>query len=205
LVDPETREVRYVGKSVDPENRFHAHLAPSHLKDRTHKNAWLRRVVGHGLRPVLLILEEVPAGEDENARERFWISFYRECGARLTNGTDGGDGTLGRIVSDETREKMARAQRGKKGPPQSEETRRKKSEANKGRSHSAETREKLRQGRLGKKHSEESKRKMSEVKRGRQRGPLSEERKRKISDARRRYFERLRQQNDESPPHDTML
>jgi hypothetical protein len=41
--------------------------------------------------------------------EQRWIKVYREKGASLTNHTDGGEGTAGLKMSDETRKKMSEA------------------------------------------------------------------------------------------------
>ncbi len=98
-----------------------------------------------------------------------------------------------KIVSAETREKMAQANRGKKlsaetrekmaeakqGKKLSAETREKMAEAKQGKKRSEETREKLVQANRGKKLSEETREKMAEAKRGKK---LSEETRRKIRD-----------------------
>jgi len=83
----------------------------------------------------------------------------------LHNRTDGGEGSSGTIISDETRRKIGEVS---KNP--SEETRKKMSEAHKGENHPM----------YGKTHVEESKRKMSEAHKGK---TLSEETKRKIGDS----------------------
>ena len=83
----------------------------------------------------------------------------------LHNMTDGGEGTSGAIISDETRRKIGEVS---KNP--SEETRRKMSEAHKGENHHM----------YGKTASEETRKKMSESKKGK---TLSEEHKRKIGDS----------------------
>ena len=63
-------------------------------------------------------------------REKYWISFYnskdRSMGYNLT---EGGDGTLGRLHSEETKDKIRQKAIGRKA---SEETKKKMSEAKKG-------------------------------------------------------------------------
>jgi hypothetical protein len=125
----------------------------------------------------------------------------------LHNRTDGGEGSSGAIISEETRIKMSEAQKGKivseetkiklsvanKNPSEetrrkmsewirSEETRIKISEASKGHNVSEETRRKISEAHKGKTHSEETKKKLSEVRKGK---THSEESKRKISEAKK--------------------
>lgn len=91
---------------------------------------------------------------DENVAHELEIKLIAEYGRKdlgtgiLHNKTNGGEGTSGTLVSDETRAKMSAARRGKK---LSEETRAKMSAVRKGRSngkegtkHSVETIEKMR-------------------------------------------------------------
>jgi hypothetical protein len=81
----------------------------------------------------------------------------------LVNMTDGGQGSLGLKISEETREKMSKAQKGENNPnfgkTLSEEHRQKISEAQKGKVISEETRQKLREARKGRTFSEETRQK----------------------------------------------
>jgi hypothetical protein len=111
----------------------------------------------------------------------------------LHNRTDGGDGTSGRVPSEETRRKIGEAHKGEKnhnyGKTFSEEYRRKISESGKGRTHSEETKRKMSEARKGKTFSEEHKRKMSEVLKGENHylygKTHSEETRRKMSEVRK--------------------
>ena len=112
-------------------------------------------------------------------------------GYNLTAGGEGGS------PSEETRQKISDANKGKsppnKGKPVPEVTRRKISVALKGNPRSEKTRQKISEtlkanptitrGMLGKKHSEEARRKISESHKGKKQGPHSEEHRQKISDA----------------------
>jgi group I intron endonuclease len=117
----------------------------------------------------------------------------------LCNLTDGGDGTVGWIVSDETRRKISEGKTGEKhyfyGKTHSDETLRKMSERKTGEKHpmfgktpSEETRRKMSEAQKGKKHSEESLKKMRESAKGRK---LSEETIRKMRETRRKNKENL--------------
>ena len=87
LVDPETDEMRYVGKSNNPKVRYQYHLADKNTNP--HKTAWIRRLSERGLKPNLVILEETTQKQWEE-RERYWIKHYRDEGAPLVNILEGG-------------------------------------------------------------------------------------------------------------------
>jgi DNA-directed RNA polymerase specialized sigma24 family protein len=134
LIDPRTDEVRYVGKTVNLQERMWNHCAPKRLaRSKAWKDRWIAQLIAVGLHPRVLVLEEADP-DDWEAVEQRWIRYYRESGARLTNVTDGGEGLhglkrgpmpeaqrellrqakLGRKLSPETREKCARALIGRK-------------------------------------------------------------------------------------------
>ncbi len=84
----EVLSVRYVGRTVKtPEERYHRHLCEAKRGGRTYRSNWLRQMLMEGVEPEVLSLGI--GGEDAEAE---WIALYRELGARLTNGTDGGEG-----------------------------------------------------------------------------------------------------------------
>jgi group I intron endonuclease len=125
----------------------------------------------------------------------------------LVNRTDGGDGILGLVHSEETRKKMSEAKKGEKhylfGKTISEETRKKMSEAQKGdknpmfgKTISEEARKKISEAKKGDKNpmfgktiSEETRKKMSEAKKGEKHylfgKTLSEETRKKMSEAKK--------------------
>ena len=111
LLDPISRECRYVGKSKNPTVRRYQHVCDSQRAPKTHRNHWIKSLKAQGLYPELLSLEEVSA-EDWKDAECFWISYMKFLGAKLTNGTSGGDGL--HEPSAETREKIGASSRGKK-------------------------------------------------------------------------------------------
>jgi hypothetical protein len=94
-------------------------------------------------------------------REIFWIKFYGRADlneGNLVNKTNGGEGVVGRIMSEEQKEKLRNIRKGKKT--------------------SDETKEKLRIKQQGRKYNEESKKKMSESSKGK---PKSDNHKKNIS------------------------
>jgi hypothetical protein len=153
----DTNEVFYVGigkfkkraYSKEYRNKFWNHIVSKH---------------GHTIN----IIHKDLSWEDACKMEKLLIEKYgrRDLGkGNLVNMTDGGDGRLGMICSEKTRQKI--------------------SEANKGRTFSEETKQKFREAMMGNKyslgikHSEESNQKLSAALKGRK---LSEEHIQKIRD-----------------------
>jgi len=147
LKDPDTDEIRYVGKTQEPEKRLRGHKS---TRDNSYRSNWMQSLQDRGVAPVLEIIDEVNL-EDWPQWEVAYIEYFRELGCRLVNATVGGEG--GCNPSLETREKMRAAKLGK--------------------SLSSEHRRKLKLARAGRKpalgmtHSLEAKEKISRAGRGR--------------------------------------
>ena len=109
LSDPRTGEIRYVGKSCCGLARPFRHLKSV---GRTHKDKWVRSLQSEGFQPLIEVIEDFPTPDVVDEAERFWISQLRSLGFRLTNHTDGGEGSLGRITSQATRDKIGLANSG---------------------------------------------------------------------------------------------
>lgn len=91
LSDPDTNEIRYVGKSNNPIKRLSDHIYHCN-RTITHKNNWIKSLIKENKRPVVNILEEVPASNWE-VFEKYWINKLIEEGHNLTNIAEGGNGT----------------------------------------------------------------------------------------------------------------
>jgi len=119
LADPETHEVRYVGKTCKSiKERLKCHIATARRKNHRHVCCWINSLTKAGLSPEASEIETVPDDQDWVTRERFWISHYRDSGSRLTNHTDGGEGMSGHVASEETRRKISVAHKGKTISPE---------------------------------------------------------------------------------------
>lgn len=110
LIDPRDGTVRYVGKSVDVEQRVKAHLCES---GSTKKIRWIQSLKRASLTPEIIILAE-GFGSWEHV-EVEWIAHFRRLGHDLTNATEGGEGLHN--PSQETRAKIAAAQRSLRDNP----------------------------------------------------------------------------------------
>jgi hypothetical protein len=120
LLDPVTREVRYIGKSSSGLARAKAHLEPAYsLRHKGYKKNWLLALRNAGQLPAIIVLSRHTSNEEVLQAEIDYIRLYRALGARLTNQTDGGEGTCGRVVPAEERLRSANSRR---GLPRSPET-----------------------------------------------------------------------------------
>lgn len=93
LCHPTTGEIRYIGKSDNPERRLREHLKTALDAKVVHHNArWVRSLRAIGEAPKLRTLCAVSDRTLWPGYEQFFIASARYLGARLTNGTVGGDG-----------------------------------------------------------------------------------------------------------------
>lgn len=114
LRDPTNSYVRYVGKTNNPERRLKAHIQRSKTS-RLHSSNWIRNVLKNGLFPMMDILE-ICNEQDWEAREIFWIAYYRDL-YDLTNILDGGSheptyGRLGKGWSEQQRQNNRKSRLG---------------------------------------------------------------------------------------------
>jgi len=155
LRDPLSNEIRYVGKT---KGNLRTRLA-NHISDKrsNHRTCWLKKLKSLNLLPIMEVIDKTDDFKKSSELEIYYIKKYKEEGCDLVNSTEGGEGTLGRIVSQEQRNTQSEKLKGKM-----------KGETNPfyGKKHSSETKEKMRQVKLGKKASEETKQKMSKQKKG---------------------------------------
>lgn len=186
LSHPITNEVRYIGKTININRRYKQHL---YDKRKSHKASWVQSLRNEGLKPNITILEV--CFDNWQEREIFWIAQFDN----LTNLKEGGGVDYKRTTTEETKEKISKAHKGKnlsdetkqkisqkhKGKQLSEETKQKISESTKNKVKDKmpeEIKEKISNKLKGRKFSEETREKLRQAKLGRK---LSEEIKTKIS------------------------
>ncbi len=116
LVDPNNNLIRYIGKSIQGINRPYEHAKNSSLKEgNTPKNNWIKKLKSKGQMYSVVILYSLPKSnykkEDLNIilynKEQELILEYKKNNDNLLNLCDGGPGTAGRIISEESRKKMS--------------------------------------------------------------------------------------------------
>ena len=148
MKDPRSGSIRYVGVTLR-KRRLVEHISRARKMGRTHRDCWIRGLLALGAKPEWAILEE-GRGDGWQDAERTWIATLRSQGERLTNLTDGGDGTPGQIPSAAQRLAHSKRMKGRKYPPgrrsamlghhHSLDARAKIAAASTGRSHSPATR-----------------------------------------------------------------
>lgn len=90
---PIVGQIRYIGKSNQPQQRLYLHLHEAKKRKYDHHAArWLRKLLSLGTRPTLEILAEVPPEGDWREYEKRIIAGMIADGAALTNASVGGDG-----------------------------------------------------------------------------------------------------------------
>ncbi|MDE2102413.1 MAG: GIY-YIG nuclease family protein [Patescibacteria group bacterium] len=82
LLDPITDDVRYIGSSVNPSNRFQSHYRGSHNR---RVRAWFKELRSIGQRPRLVTLADVRGWRAANRLENVYIFEYSRNGAELLN------------------------------------------------------------------------------------------------------------------------
>jgi group I intron endonuclease len=110
LIDPITEEVRYIGKTINPQQRLAAHIRSGYKKGN-HKECWIYGLLEKELKPKMHIIEEC-LGDSWIEREKYYIRTI----PNLTNHTEGGDSPSGHKMSDDTRKKMSESRMGGNNP-----------------------------------------------------------------------------------------
>lgn len=114
LRDPFTQEIRYIGKTINLQERLRTQC---NEKSNTYRCHWIQMIIAKGKKPIQVILEELPNNADWQQAEKDWILNGKKEGWKLTNTTDGGDGVLN--LSGESKERMLKTWKGRKHSPES--------------------------------------------------------------------------------------
>lgn len=95
LIDPRTKQIKYIGKSGNPQKRLKEHICESKNKKGcgTKKENWINKLCKLDLSPVLKIISEVKIEEYEYWEE-YYIKEYKNNGVKLLNYDDKGIGTI---------------------------------------------------------------------------------------------------------------
>lgn len=161
LIDPFTDEIRYVGKSVNPDRRYYDHVQ-SARRPKTELYRWIDNILCRGKYPKLQVIEQV---DDWAKAERYWIELFRVSGNNLFNILPGGPSPFNK---------------GKKHPDIPNPF------CTAGKKHSPEVRQKISERMQGLSRSPETRKKISESKKGK---PRPEHVKQKIANSMRKIHE----------------
>ncbi len=178
--DMKAGTVFYVGKGIDDRIEDHERDAKRERGRNTHKLNVIRKIWTNGGQVAKSIIAYFETHEEACMLEIALIFFL----PNLTNLTNGGDGSMGYVPTEETLRKLSESH---KGHALSEETRRKligRISPYKGKTSSEETRKKIKEARAEQVFSEETRLKLSQVRKGH---PVSEDTRRKLSEANKGY------------------
>ena len=100
LRDPDTQEIRYIGKANEAQARLVRHKLDMRRRN-TPVYCWMRKLASEGKSPTIEVIASATDGWQE--LERALIAQHRADGARLLNLAEGGDQPL------QTREQRAAA------------------------------------------------------------------------------------------------
>lgn len=186
LKDPRTGCVRYIGRTHNLKARLYHHMRS---KDQTHRSNWIQLLLSLGLKPIIFEIEIVDICNYSIA-EKKWIIHYRSQGASLVNCSDGGEGSVlgnkttflkGHDMTPEVRRKISESTRGRPGTVTfTDEVRERMAAAKRGKRRGStpdHVKEKIRAAQIGKKRkplSEVHRKLLSKIRRGR---PWSEGRR----------------------------
>lgn len=111
LIDPriqdeeDSKRVRYIGwTNKELSARLSNHITEAKhdiTQQHTHKNRWINNLLKENLRPIIQLVDETDDPNEIKLMEIKYIKQFKDGGFLLTNATLGGDGMLGRVVSDE--------------------------------------------------------------------------------------------------------
>ena len=130
LVDKSKNELKYIGKSINPQSRYRKHLQDSNKKI-SYKDKWVHSLLENNNKPELLIIDEVDEVNWE-FWEKHYISYYKSIGCKLTNISEGGENPPSAYGRKWTPEQIKKNSESNKGKKRSEETKRNISLAKKG-------------------------------------------------------------------------
>lgn len=174
LKHPDTLEIRYVGKTVAKlSKRLSNHIINAKVtKHNKHLSNWILKILEEGKKPIIELIEECENSVWQE-REKYWIAQFDN----LVNITIGGDGAEGLVHSQESIEKMRKANLGKKHTQEFKDAMSKRLKgvaltqehkdrigiANRGRKASEDTKKKLSDSHKGYKATDEAKKNLSEA------------------------------------------
>lgn len=107
LQDPDTKEVRYVGKTTNFKKRLYQHTNKKvqEYSRKRHLSNWLLKLIKNNKKPIMTVIDETE--NDWRSLEMYWISQFKSWGFNLVNLTIGGDGTEGYTHTKETIKKLS--------------------------------------------------------------------------------------------------
>lgn len=82
LIDPRTRQIRYIGQTDDLSKRLQQHIMD---KSNTPKTEWIKGLLAANMRPDIIQLAQIEDEDNAHMIEYRWVYFGRKNGWELTN------------------------------------------------------------------------------------------------------------------------
>lgn len=111
LIDPITKEIRYVGKTEDPWKRLDDHINHDWKYTFSKRTCWIIHLLKQNLCPIMVVIDQCSLNVWQQ-EEVYWIAYFKEIGCDLLNSTSGGDGLCN--PSQEVRDKISFGNKGEK-------------------------------------------------------------------------------------------
>jgi group I intron endonuclease len=110
LRDPREESIRYIGLTTRELNkRLNEHLS---IDCKFYKGNWIKSILKNNLIPIIELIEDNLTLENAKLKEKQYILLYKSLGAKLTNLTNGGEGTSGYKHSNITKEILSVKRKG---------------------------------------------------------------------------------------------
>lgn len=85
LIDPNTKELRYIGRTINLESRMKGHVNLNEISTEAHRE-WKRELRAMNQKPETVIFESCENKEEAKKSEASWILFAIGRGSNLVNG-----------------------------------------------------------------------------------------------------------------------
>lgn len=81
LIDPRNLEVRYIGKTNNPKERYYDHISTKakYLINPDKRRQWIIELKAINLKPIMSVLTPCPEGESELYEYRYYKLFKDAC------------------------------------------------------------------------------------------------------------------------------
>lgn len=149
----------YVGKTKDPAKRWRKHMETALSSRKDHKFYLHHALKKYGTDNfVFTVIQQFSTEAEQDLAEKYWIQYFNSRDSKFGyNLTDGGEGCVGRILSQSTKNKISETLKGHDVP---EKTREKIGDSLTGFRRSQEFKNKVSQGMMGRVLSDSSRQKI---------------------------------------------
>jgi DNA-binding CsgD family transcriptional regulator len=104
--------VKYVGYTNKPNERYNKHIN-SYKHGVSKVKTWIKSLQFKNIKPTMIIIDEFDTVEEVKEAEIGYIKLYKSIGANLKNHTLGGEGIVGYRHTEETKQKISKAGKGR--------------------------------------------------------------------------------------------